>query len=155
MVAAARARVPAIVVELFGPQPRLPRIFVQRGRDRYQLVPVPGRRRVDFDHAGVGCDLEMVQSIVGRRRIPLNYDGRSEVGRRRFGSRDQFQVILQTLDRRQKHVQRAIARFDAQRRPHHFGRTYIGRRRAHRLLLVNVRAWPPVRGISGSAMRPG
>ena len=128
VIAAAGAGVPAVEHEFFGAEPRLPGIFVQAGRVLHQLIPTVSRMDIDFDHARIGSDFDMVQAIIVRRRISFDHDGQRQFGRRRFDRRDQRQIILQANDRRHEHMQPAFARFDAQRGADHpLGRLPDGR----------------------------
>ena len=55
---------------------------------------------------------------IVRRQLAFDDHGHFERGRRVFDRGDQLQVVFDRGHRRQEHVQSAVARLDAQRRPH-------------------------------------
>ena len=71
VVAAAGAGVAAVEHELLGAEPREARLVVEHRGLLDELVPAVRRVHVDFDHAGVGRDLEVVEPAVRRRRRSL------------------------------------------------------------------------------------
>ncbi len=79
MIAAARAGVRAVEVELFRAEPRVAGVFVNAGGDRDQLIPALGRLDVHFDHAGIGRHLEVVDPVIVRRLVAFDDDRRSEL----------------------------------------------------------------------------
>jgi hypothetical protein len=68
MVAAAGASVPSVEHELFGTEAQLASVLIHRRGVVDKLPPIVSRVNVHFDHARVGCDLDVADaSIVGRR----------------------------------------------------------------------------------------
>ncbi len=116
VITAARADVAPVEHELFGRQPRLVRFVVQDARVPRQLVPAARRLDIDLDDAGVRRDLEVRQTRIGRRGIPFEHHRQIELSRGGFNRADQAQVVLERRNRRQEHVEHAVARFGAQRR---------------------------------------
>ncbi len=58
---------------------------------------------VHFDDAGVGRDLEVLQTRVARRRIALQQHRHVQLGRRRLDGRDEVEEVLDVHQRRQEH----------------------------------------------------
>ena len=118
VVAAAGAGVAAVDQELLGAETRLPRFLVERGRVLAQRRPARRRLQVDLDHAGVRRDLDVRQPRIVGRRLAFEDHRQAQRARGRFDRLDQIEVVLGGADRRQEHVQPALARLDAQRGPH-------------------------------------
>ena len=72
VIAAARAGVAAVEHEFLGAEPRLPRFFVERRRDRDLIAPALRRMDVHLDHAGIGRHLDQVEPRIVRRRIAFD-----------------------------------------------------------------------------------
>ena len=70
---------------------------------------------VDLDHAGVGRDANDVQARIGRRRIALDLHRQPDLLGRRLGRGDQFEIVLEPLDRRQEDAETPVARLDRDR----------------------------------------
>jgi hypothetical protein len=66
---------------------------------------------VHLDHAGSG-HADDVDARVVRRRIAFDLNGQIFLLRRRLDRGDQFQVILDLLDRRHEHTEPPVARLD-------------------------------------------
>jgi hypothetical protein len=121
VIAAAGASMAAIEHEFFGAETRLTRLLVQRRGVRNEIVPRVRRVKIDFDHARIGRDGEVVQTRIDRRLFTLDDDRHAQ---RRGGAlecRKQIEVILRPLDRRHEHMQPALSRLDADRRANHAG----------------------------------
>src|SRR5271166_1815795 len=73
MVPAAGPAMASVEHELFGAQPALARVLIERGCICDQLGPAMRRMDVYFDHAGVGRDAELVDSRVQWRRISFDH----------------------------------------------------------------------------------
>ena len=114
MVAAAGAGVAPVGHELVRAEPRLARVFVERGRRLHRLAPGRGGMDVDFDDAGVGRHLDAIDARVERRRIALDADGKLLLARDRFDRAEQFEIIVEFRRRRHEDAQHAVARLDGQ-----------------------------------------
>ena len=119
VIAAAGAGVPAILHELLGRQPCFARLGVQRLGDVDELVPRCRGMHVDFDHAGVGGDVEHPDARIARRRVALDHDRLPLLRRRRLDARQQLHVVFEPRERRHEHMQVPVAHFDAQCRLDH------------------------------------
>ena len=75
MVAAAGAGVAAVDHEFLGAEPGLPSLLVKRLGDGDGFIPVRGGVNVHLDDAGVGRDLDDVETAVGWRMIPFDVNG--------------------------------------------------------------------------------
>ena len=62
---------------------------------------------VDLDHARVGRDLQHLQPRVARRRIAFEHDLHAQLGGRGLDRGQQFEVVLQVLQRRHEDVEHA------------------------------------------------
>ena len=118
VVAAAGAGVAAVDHELVGAEPRLARLLVDRRRGRHAILPVRGRMDVDLDDAGIGRDADDVEARILRRAVALDMDRQAELAGGVLGRRDQFEIVLQRLDRRHEDAQPSVARLDRQRGAH-------------------------------------
>ena len=129
MVPAPRARVPAVQIELLGAQTGQPGFLVQCRGVLDQILPTGRRVDVHLDHAGVGRDLDVVDPRIERRRVAFDHHRRLQGRRRVLDRRNQLQERFAAFQRRQEHVQLAVARLDAQRGPHDLAGLQTGRRR--------------------------
>src|ERR1700749_2536233 len=68
MIAATGSDVTAVNHEFFRAEPRLPRFFVKDGGVFNEFVPTVRWMQIHLDDAGVGCDLDMIEPMVVRRR---------------------------------------------------------------------------------------
>ena len=118
VIAAAGAGVAAVDHELVGAEARVMRVLVKAVGGLDRLAPGRGRVDVDFDDAGVGRHLDDVDARIVRRRIALDLDRQAKLGGGRFDRREQFEIILEPLDRRHEHAEPAVAQLDRQRRAH-------------------------------------
>ena len=75
VIAAAGAGVAAIEHEFFRAEARLTRFLVQRRGVRNEIVPRVRGVKIDFDHARIGRDGEVVQTRIERRLFALDDDG--------------------------------------------------------------------------------
>ena len=132
VVAAAGAGVRAVEVELLGGQATLAGGGVQRRGDLGELGP--GRRRVDvdLDDSWVRGDGERAGPGVAGQRIALEDDRCSNLGSGALDDRDQFDSVLELLQRRQEDEQVAVALLDRQCRRRGVGDRSDGRRHLRR-----------------------
>ena len=107
VVAAARAGMAAVEHELLGGQARAVRRVVQELGVVDQFLPARCRVDVDLDHARVGRHLQDLQPRVTRRRVAFEHHLDAEFGGRGLDGGQQFQVILQVLQRRQEDIEHA------------------------------------------------
>ena len=118
MVAAARADRAAIDHEFICREATFARGGIERLGDVHRLFPTGGRLDIDLDHARVRRDLHHHEARVGWRRIALNpHRYRSRLGHR-FYVGDDFEIVLQRLDRRDEHREMIAARLDGERGAH-------------------------------------
>ena len=115
MVAPARAGMAAIDHELVGAEAALAGCLVDGGGGRDAILPARRRVDIDLDDAGIGRDANDVEARIVRRRVALDMHRQADVPRRGFGGGDEFQIILQRLDRRQENAEPAVAHFDRHR----------------------------------------
>ena len=73
---------------------------------------------VDFDHAGIGRDLDDVQARIGRRQIAFDLHRQTEFFGGGFDGRQHFQIVLEPLDRRHEDAQPSAALLDYERGPY-------------------------------------
>ncbi len=73
----------------------------------HQLSPVVGRVDVDFDHAGVGRDLQQLQARVARRRVAFQHDLHAQFPGGGLDGGEQVEVVLQEGQRRHEDVEDA------------------------------------------------
>ena len=118
VIAAAGAGVAAVDQELVGAEPRLGGVLIEAERDVDRLAPVLRRLDVDLDHAGIGRHLDHLDARIVRRRIALDMHLHLQFLGGRLDRRDQFEIILQLLDRRHEGAQHAVADFDRHRGAH-------------------------------------
>ncbi len=78
VIAATGAGMAAIHHKLFRPEPRLAGFLIEHRRAFDQFVPGFARVEVYFDYAGVGCNGELVQARVARRRFAFNDDRQAQ-----------------------------------------------------------------------------
>ena len=129
MVAAAGAGMATIEHKFLGREARLTGAVVERGAELYQFVPARRGMHIDFDDAGVGCDLEQRQARVARRLVTFDHDRYLQLCGARFDGVDQFDVVGQVSQRRQEYMQARVADFRTQRGAH---QAVFDRRRARR-----------------------
>lgn len=122
VVAASRARMTAILHELFGAQSSKVRFLVQSLRGLRKLVPVVSRLDVDFHDSRIRGDLEVNETVIARWSISFEDDRQLQFSRSGFDGGYQFQIVFHLLNGRQEDVQHATARLNAQRSPHQSGR---------------------------------
>ena len=115
MIAAAGSRMLAVDHELVGPEPRLPRLLVDRLGRRHAFAPVRRGVNVHLDDARVGRDADHVEARIARRGVALDLDRESDPLGRRFRRRDQLEIILEPLHRRHEDAQAPVARLDRDR----------------------------------------
>ena len=60
---------------------------------------------VDFDHARVGRDANDVQARIDRGRVALDLHRQPDLFGRSLGGGDQFEIVLEPLDRGQENAQ--------------------------------------------------
>ena len=125
VVAAAGAGVTAVEHELFRAQARQPRGFVEREGVGCQFIPGRARMNVDFNHAGVGRDVQRADARIGWRAVAFeayrDYR-RTEFLRDLLQRGEQIEKILRALEWRQERMQASVAYFDAQGGAHHVAR---------------------------------
>ena len=80
-----------------------------------QFAPARRRMDVDFDHARIGRDTQLLQPRIARRLVAFEDDRHIQRCRGGFDRGDQLEVVLETGGRRHEDVQPAIARLGAQR----------------------------------------
>ena len=118
MIAAAGAGVAAIDQKAIGAQPRPCRVLIQERRGVDGLAPGGGGMDVDLQHAGIGRHLDDLDARIVGRRIALDVNLQLHLFGGRFQHRDQFEIVLQLLDRRHERAQYAVADFDRHCGPH-------------------------------------
>ena len=69
---------------------------------------------VDLDHAGIGGHLDDVDARIVGRPIAFDLDRGLEIGRRRLDRRDELEVVLESLQRRNEHAHVAVAGLDGE-----------------------------------------
>ncbi|VVP52639.1 hypothetical protein PS898_05425 [Pseudomonas fluorescens] len=116
MVTATGTGVPAVDHELLGGQSRLARLFVKKFGAFDQLIPGGGRLHVDLDHAWVRRNPEVAQARIARRLIAFQQHRAMQFFSRGLDGADQFQVILDPLQRRHEQIQPTFPRLGAKRR---------------------------------------
>ena len=79
----------------------------------HQFAPVAGRVDVDFDHAGVGRDLQHFQARVARWRVAFEHDGQAQCFGAGFDGSEQVEVVFEAFLRRHEDIQRARFAFAA------------------------------------------
>ena len=138
VIAAARARVPAVEHELLGHEPRVVRVLVETLGDRAHLVPARRGLHVDFDDAGIGRHLDHTQARIARRLVAFEVNRQVELRARVLDGREQVEVVLELGDGRHEHAQPPVARLDRDRRARMGARRRELRRRplAPRLALL-------------------
>ena len=104
VIAAARSRMLAVDHELVGAETRKPRFFVDDFGGGDAFAPARRGMDVDFDHAGVGRDADDVHARIDRRRVALDLHRQPHFFCGRLSGCDQFEIILEPLDRRQEHA---------------------------------------------------
>ena len=122
MVAAAGAGVAAVEHEFLGAQARLARFLVERKRVGAKCVPVCRRMNIDFNHAGIGGDVEHGEARVRYRAIAFDTHTKRKVFCHAFYDSDQVEIIFGAFKGRQKDVQAFVAHLDAECCAHDFTR---------------------------------
>ena len=79
MVATTRTRMLAVGHEFFSRQARFKSSLVQKLSVVHHFFPVVRWMDVDFNHAGVWCDLQHFEAWVSRRRIAFQNDLESKL----------------------------------------------------------------------------
>ena len=90
---------------------------------------------VHLDHARVGRHRERTQAWIVRRRVAFDPHGPAERLGDVLDRGDEVDPVFDVGHRRQEEMQPSAARFDAERRPHHFARPGRGLRPRVLLLL--------------------
>ena len=109
MIAAAGTGVLAINHEFLGGQARQMCLLVEKSGVGHQFVPVARRLHVDFQHAGIGRDAQLLKARIARRLIALDHHRKLHVSSRRFDCGHQFEIVLQAGHRRHEDVEHAVA----------------------------------------------
>ena len=104
MIAPAGSRMLAVDHELVGAEARKPRLLVDRFGGGDAFAPARRGMDVDFDHARIRRDANDVHARIDRRRVALDLHRKPDFFGRRFSGCDQFEIILEPLDRRQEHA---------------------------------------------------
>ena len=113
MIAAAGAGVAAVDQKSVGAEPDLCGVFIQAEGDVDGLAPALRRLDVDLDHAGIGRHLDDLDArIVRRRDSPRHAPAICSLLGGRLHRRDQFEIVLQLLDRRHEDAEHAVADLD-------------------------------------------
>ena len=94
MVAAAGAGVAAVDQEPVGAQPDLCGVFVETEGDIDGLAPALRGLDVDLDHAGIGRDLDDLDTRIERRRVALDMDLDLQLFGGRLDRGDKLEIIL-------------------------------------------------------------
>ncbi|MNI28651.1 hypothetical protein D3C73_824390 [compost metagenome] len=115
MITAAGASVSTIDHEFFAGQSRQPRLFVQKLGTLDQFVPGGGWLHVDVDHPRVGRDAKIAQPWIARRLVAFQQHRAMQFLGGGLDGRDQFQIILDPLQRRHEQVQPPFPRLGTER----------------------------------------
>ena len=67
---------------------------------------------------GIGRDADDVEARIVRRPVAFDVDGQADLPGGVLGRRDQFEIVLERLDRRHEDAEPAVARLDRDRRAH-------------------------------------
>ena len=92
----------AVDHELVGAEAGKPRFFVDNFGGRDALAPTGRGVDVNLDHAGVWRDANDVHPRIDRGRVAFDLHRKPDFFGGRFSGRDQFEIILEPLDRRQE-----------------------------------------------------
>ncbi len=104
MIAPAGSRMLAVDHELVGAEAGKPRFFVDNFGGGDAFAPARRGMDVDLDHAGIRRDANDVHARIDRRRVALDLHRQPDFFGCGLSGRDQFEIILEPLDRRQKHA---------------------------------------------------
>ena len=104
MIASASSCMLAVDHELVGAKARKPGFFVDNLGGGDAFAPARRGMDVDFDHARIGRDANDVHARIDRRRVALDLHRKPDFFGGRLSGCDQFEIILEPLDRRQEHT---------------------------------------------------
>ena len=115
MIAAAGAGVPAVDKMLVRAEANLGGVLVKAEGDIDGGAPACRRLDIDLDHAGIGRDLDHLDTRVEWRRIALDVHLHLQFLGGRLYRRDQFQIVLELFHRRHECAENAVADLDRHR----------------------------------------
>ncbi len=104
MIAPAGPRMLAVDHELVGAEARKPRFFVDNFGGGDAFAPARRGMDIDFDHAGIGRDANDIHARIDGGRVAFDLHRKPDFFGGRLGGCDQFEIILEPLDRRQEHA---------------------------------------------------
>ena len=137
VVAAAGAGVAAVDQETVRTEANMRRLLI-KGDGRFDdFAPVLRRVNVDLDHAGIGGDLDNLDTRIVRRGVTFDVNLKLHVLGGRFHYRNQFEIVLELLHRRHERTENAVADLNGQRGAD----TAL----SAGLLLLNELAWSTIR----------
>src|SRR5256885_7088402 len=108
MIAAAGAGVAAVDKIFVGTEATLRGVLVKAQGDIDGVAPACRRLDIDLDHAGIGRDLDHLDTRVEWRRIALDVHLHLQFLGGRLYPRDQFQIILWLFHWRQESAPKSI-----------------------------------------------
>ena len=108
MIAAAGAGVTAVDQKTVGAEPDFGGVLIQAEGDIDRLAPVLRRLDVDLDDAGIGRHLDDLDARIVGRPVALDMNLELQFLGGRLHRRDQFEIILELLDRRHERAQDAV-----------------------------------------------
>ena len=115
VVSATSADMTAIEQEFFGAEIAMARFLVKHFGIPDEFRPVGRRLKIDFDDAGVGSDLEILDAEVVGRRVALDAHGEAKLLGGIFHRGDQVEVIFRAGCGRHENMKNAAARLGANR----------------------------------------
>ncbi len=101
-------------MKLLGPEPRLPRFFVQCRCLMDELRPRVRGVQVDFDDARIRRHLDVIEPRIGIGRRAFDDDRQPKACSRPFDRRNQIEVVLRASNRRHEDVKAALTGLHAQ-----------------------------------------
>src|ERR1700722_17444153 len=104
MIAPASSRMLAVDHELVGAEARKPRLLVDSLGGGDAFAPARRGMDIDFNHARVRRNANDVHARIDRRRVALDLYRKSDFFGGRLSGCDQFEIVLEPLDRRQEHA---------------------------------------------------